>query len=125
VTTLRFEVAVAASPDEVRSRLGRAGDRPGDLVGWFTDDPRVDASVTPAGPGWRVQVQASAFAADAVVTVGERRPSGAIVAVDGQVKGRGLMSLATPALRLAVPRIEAEARRSLHREFGDPDGGRR
>jgi hypothetical protein len=119
VSALRFEVPVAASAEEVTGRLDHAGDRPQELVGWFTSDADVDAVVGRSARGWRVRVVGSAFTADAEVTV---RPSGpgAVVAVDGRLAGRGLLRLAGPALALAGPRIEAEARRTLHREFGDP-----
>jgi hypothetical protein len=119
VSALRFEVPVAAPPAEVRARLVEAGDRPGDLVNWFTDDPKVDAAVTPAGDGWRVRVVGSAFTAEARVTVSSRAP-GSVITVDGALRGRGLFAVATPVLRLATPRVEAEARRTLQREFGVP-----
>jgi hypothetical protein len=119
VSRLRFEVAVAAGPDEVVERLDRAAQQPEVLVGWFTDDPHVDARVVPVRGGWVLEVRGSGFAAEADVAV-RAGDAGSVIAVDGRLHGRGLLRLAGPALHLAGPRIEAEARRSLHREFGEP-----
>lgn len=119
MTALRFKVPVAAPAGEVAARLGQAGEDPRDLVNWFTNDPRVQATVRPSGDGWRIEVMGSAFRADADVSVHPRGLS-SVVAVDGQLRGRGLFSVATPALALAVPRVEAEARRRLQQEFGEP-----
>lgn len=124
MSALRFQVPVAASADEVTARLSHAGDRPRELVGWFTSDPDVDAVVARSARGWRVRVVGSAFTADAEVTVAPNG-SGSTIAVDGRVAGRGLLRLASPALALVAPRIEAEARRTLHREFGEPGSDRR
>ena len=110
---------MAAPVDEVRARLSEAGERPRDLVNWFTNDPRVEATVRPSGEAWRIEVLGSAFRADADVSV-RPRARGSVIAVDGQLRGRGVFSVATPALALAVPRVEAEARRRLQQEFGEP-----
>lgn len=124
MAALRFTVPVAADEPVVRHRLAEAADQPGDLVRWFTDDPGVDATVSPAGDGWRVRVLGPAFVADARITV-TPRPSGSAVAVDGDLRGRGLLGLASPALGLLGPRIEGHARQALHREFGEPATDRR
>lgn len=124
MAALRFTVPVAADDAVVRQRLAAAGDRPGELVGWFTDDPAVEARVSPAGEGWRVQVLGPTFRADARITV-DPRPVGSAVAIDGDLRGRGLLGLASPALGLLGPRIEGHARHALHREFGEPATDRR
>jgi hypothetical protein len=124
VSHLRFSVPVGAPADEVTARLDHAGDRPHELVSWFTSEDDVDAVVGRSARGWRVRVVGSAFTADVEVAV---RPdgTGSIVAVDGRLAGRGMLRFASPALALAGPRIESEARRTLHREFGEPAGHRR
>lgn len=124
MAALRFDVPVAQPPDRVAARLSDAARQPRQMVDWFTDDPNVEATVVPASPGWRLHVVGSAFTATALVTV-HARGSGSLLRVDGDLTGRGLFSLASPALRLAVPRVEAEARRSLQREFGSPDAAPR
>lgn len=118
MASLRFAVPVAASADEVTARLDAAGDHPSELVRWFTDDPNVEAVVDRSPTGWRVRVAGSSFDADVQVSAVAGDGPGSLVAVDGQLTGRGRLRLANPALALARPRIEAEARRTLHREFG-------
>lgn len=116
--SLRFAVPVAASAGEVTTRLDAAGDHPRELVSWFTSDPGVEAAVRRGPDGWRVRVAGSAFTAEVDVSVAPADGTGSLVSVDGQLAGRGLLRIAGPALGLAAPRIEAEARRTLQREFG-------
>ena len=121
MVALRVDVPVASPVEQVTARLDGAAADPNSIVGWFTRDPAVRATVDRSDGGWRVAVVAPAFLADSHVTV-IPRDSGSIITIEGDLSGRGLFSVATPALALARSRIEDTARRTLHREFGDPAG---
>ena len=121
MVALRVDVPVASQVEQVTARLDGAAADPASIVSWFTRDPSVRATVGRSDGGWQVGVVAPAFVADSRVTV-MPHGSGSMITIDGDLAGRGLFSLATPALTLARSRIEDTARRTLHREFGDPAG---
>ncbi len=119
---LDHTVDVAASPETVRVRLADAAVDPTTVVRWFTDDEGVRATVVDRGDDrWRVDVRASTFEAEVDVAVSPRGP-GARIRLRGDLRGRGLLRFASPALAAAVPAIERQATETLHAEFGDPDG---
>ena len=118
---LDHTVDVAAPPDDVRARLRSAADDPGSIIRWFTDDDGVRATVGDrGGDRWRVDVRGGVFEAEIEVAL-TARGSGSQLSLDGDLRGRGLMRFASPALVAAVPTIERQATEKLQAEFGHPD----
>ena len=119
MVALRVDVTVASPVEQVTARLDGAAADPASIVSWFTCDPAVRATVGRSDGSWQVSVVAPAFVADSRVSV-LPHGSGSMITIEGDLSGRGVFSLATPALALARSRIEDTARRTLHREFGEP-----
>ncbi|MEZ5340569.1 MAG: hypothetical protein R2706_03725 [Acidimicrobiales bacterium] len=114
-----FTVDVAAEEHLVRRRLNEAAERPEEVVGWFTTDDDVRATVTPSGDLWLLQVEGGTFKAKGSVEL-QRRVPGSSLVITLDLRGKGFFGLAGPLLALAGGRIEGQARSTLHREFGAP-----
>lgn len=116
---VRFDVPVAAEEDVVRKRIDAAADQPQDFVKMFTNDPAIRAVVRREGIGWDLRVEGPQFISRGSVQVLHRDPGSTIV-VHLDVNGRGIYSLAGPAIGLAASKIQGEATRKLQQEFGTP-----
>ena len=114
----QFTVGVAAEEAVVRSRLNEVANEPSEVVGWFTSDANVQATVTPSGDLWLLAVEGGVFRAKGTIELRPRVP-GSLLSVTVDLKGKGLLGLFSPALALASGKIEGEVRTALYREFGE------
>jgi hypothetical protein len=126
VTRVDFAVHVAAGTAAVMLRFDEAADEPAVIVGWFTSDTNVSATVESNGSHrWELAIEGPGFKAHGPVVVSIRASTAAVdpgstIAVAMNVKPRGLLGFAGPLLGLAGGKIEREARTALWKEFGRP-----
>ncbi len=119
MSSLHFVVPVAASPTSVRRRLDEAASDPHEVVKLFTTSPDVRAEVA-AGPNevWRVRVEGPQFRSAGTAAVRSAANGGSDLEIRIEIRGKGLLSIASPVMALASGKIEHEATRALQREFG-------
>lgn len=119
MSSIHFVVPVAASPADVQDRLVDAAEDPAEVVKLFTSSPDVKAEMA-AGPNdvWRVRVDGPQFRSAGTAAIRPATGGGSDLEIRIEVRGKGLLSLASPVITLASGRIEHEAIRALQREFG-------
>ncbi len=121
MSTVKFNVPVAASPDEVAKRLNDAAQDPSEFVHMFTTSNDIDADVAEGRNGvWRIRVEGPQFRSRGTTSVRPHGDDGSDIEINIDLRGKGLMGLASPLLMLASGRIEEEATEALQKEFGPP-----
>jgi len=87
----------------------------------FTTSSDVTAEVrSDTSDLWQIKVEGAQFKSSGTATIHPAQHQGSRIEIKIDLRGKGLMGLASPLLSLASGRIEGEATEALQGEFGLP-----